>query len=242
MQKGKFMELTYIVDAVLALIFLFVVLHSARVGLAKSLAGIVAWIAASVIALQCCAPAAERVYVYFFQDRVISALQEKTADTAGAQEIVDAAQAVLQDLPQFVVDTAQSVGIDTEALVQKTENLDAAGRNVAQALERTVFAPVCTAALKAVLFFLMLVIAALLGRLLLSPLCGLIEKTPVIGKTDRMLGGILGMLKGAVLVTVLAILLRVAAGFADEPFAQAVEQSKVVSLIAESPFANGFFE
>ena len=236
------MELAYIVDAVLLLLFLFTVLHAARVGLAKSLAGILAWIAASVIALQCCAPAAERVYVYFFQDRVISSLQTQMESADGVQAAADGVRTVLQELPSFVVDAAKSFGLDTEALVQKTESLDTLSANAAQTVERTVFAPICTAALKAILFLVLFVLIAALGQLLLHPVCGLIEKTPVIGSANRTLGGVLGILKGAVLVAVLAILAKVAAGFTDGPFSQAVEQSKLVSVIAESPFANGFFE
>ena len=236
------MELTYIVDAVLLLIFLFVVLHAARVGLTKSLAGIVAWIAASVIALQCCAPLAERVYVTFFQERVIASVQNNIQQAGAVEELVGTVQKTLDGLPQFVVRAAQSVGIDTEALVQKTQSIDTAASGVAQSIEQAVLAPTCTAALKVVLLVLMLVGIAVLGRLILNPLAAVIGKIPVIGHADRALGGVLGLLKGAVLVAVLAILAKLAASFTGGVFAEAVAQSKLISLITESPFSSGFFE
>lgn len=236
------MELNYIIDAVLVLIFLFVVLHCARVGLTKALAGIAAWIAASVIALQCCAPLAERVYVAVVQERVVASLQENVQELDGAQEVISTVQTTLDDLPRFVVGAAQSVGIDTDALIQKTQEIDVGSQSVARAIESTVFAPICIAALKVALFLLIVLVLAVILRLILNPIGTVIGKIPVIGKADRTLGGVLGMLKGAVLVALLAILAKLAASLTGGVFADAVEQSKLISIITESPFSSGFFE
>ena len=54
--------LQYIVDGILVLLFVLTVINAARVGLARSAAGIAAWVLAAYLALHFCAPAAQWVY------------------------------------------------------------------------------------------------------------------------------------------------------------------------------------
>jgi uncharacterized membrane protein required for colicin V production len=95
--------------------------------------------------------------------------------------------------------------------------------------------------MKLVLFVAVLLVVGSLAQLILTPIGKALHKTPVIGTTDRALGAVFGLLKGAVLIAVLAILLRVAAGIAQGEFARAVQNSRIVTFVADSPFADGLF-
>lgn len=231
----------YLIDAILVLIFALVIIHTARIGFSRALAGIVAWIAASVIALNFCAPVSERLYLYLFQDRVIASIEENIHNQGGAAETMTVTTAVLQDLPEVAVKAAESIGIDVEALTMQSKDIPLLEKNVAQTLEREVVGPIVQAALKAAMFLLMLIVIAAVGRWLLSFVGKAIGKIPGIGHIDRALGAVLGILKAAFMVAVLAILLKIAAEFTPPEATDLIEQSKLVTFVQQSPFAGGFF-
>ena len=233
--------LPYIVDGILLLLFVITVINAARIGFARSIAGIAAWVLASFVALHFCADAAQWTYANLVRERVVQAVQEQVTDVADAAETADITTAILEGLPDEVVDAARAMDIDVDALLRRTSSFDLHSEYVAQEVEREVLAPIILAALKALLFFLMVLAVSCTVRVLLTPVGKALHKLPVIGTADRALGGALGVLKGAVLISVLAILIRVAAGIVGGEFAKAASMSKIVTFVAESPFADGLF-
>ncbi|MBQ7545356.1 MAG: CvpA family protein [Clostridia bacterium] len=231
----------YAVDAALLILLLITVLRCAHLGLARSLAGIVAWIAAAAIALHFCAPLSQALYNRFLQQHVLSAAQERIHSTIDSDEVVDITTTTMDALPGFVIDAAEGMGVDVSALREKTTHMTEMQDNAAAAIEQNVLAPIITAVLKIVLFLLMAILIAAVAQAILSPIGKALHKMPVIGATDRALGAVLGILKGAVLVSVLAILLHVLGNMLQGAFSDAVHNSKIVSFIAESPFADGVF-
>ena len=228
----------YAVDGVLLLLLLGTILRCAHLGLVRSLAGIIAWVAAAAVALHFCSPLAVTCYDRFLHDRVTAMAEEKIQSAADATVTVTYVNDVLDDLPDVVVKTAGSMGVDVAALQSRTEQLP---HETAEAVERVCLAPIITAALKAVLFIAILVVIGGLVQLVLTPVGKVLHKTPLIGSTDRALGAVFRLLKGAVLIAVLAILLRVAGDVTEGAFTDTVYNSKIVSFVVNSPFADGFF-
>ena len=228
----------FAVDGALLLLLLCTILRCAHLGLVRSLAGIIAWIAAAAVALHFCAPLSVYCYDRFLQERVTKMAEENIQSAADATMTVTYANDVLDGLPDVVVKTAESMGVDVSALQSKTEQLP---QETAEAVERTILAPIITAALKALLFIAILVVIGGLVQLVLTPVGKVLHKMPLIGTTDKALGAAFGLLKGAVLIAVLAMLLRVAGNVAEGDFSRAVDNSKIVSFVVNSPFADGFF-
>lgn len=233
--------LQYIVDGILVLLFVLTVINAARVGLARSAAGIAAWVLAAYLALHFCAPAAQWVYTQFVRDRVLEAARSNVSDMADAAETMDITTMILKEIPKEAVDAARAMDIDVEALLRRSTSFDLHTDHVADAVEREVLSPIILAALKALAFFVIILLVTSIVRMLLRPMGGVLHKLPVIGRVDRALGGALGILKGAVLISVLAMLLRVAAGMIEGQFGEAVAASKIVAFVADSPFADGLF-
>ena len=231
----------YAVDAALLILLLITVLRCAHLGLARSLAGIVAWIAAAAIALHFCAPLSQAIYNRFLQQHVVALAQQKMHSAIDSNKVVNIATTTMSALPGIVLDAAEGMGVDVSALREKATRLTETKDNAAAAIEQNVLAPIITAVLKIVLFLLMAIFIAAAAQAILSPIGRALHKAPVIGSTDRALGAVLGILKGAVLVSVLAILLRVVGSMVQGAFSDAVHNSKIVSFIAESPFADGVF-
>ncbi len=228
----------YGVDGFLLLWLLSTILRCARLGLVRSLAGIVAWIAAAVIAVHFCAPFAAACYDRFLHERVLALAEENIQSATDATFTAAYANGILKTLPEFAVKAAESVGVDVQDLQSKSEQLP---HETAEAVEKTILAPVCTAALKVMLFLATLLAVGILAQLILKPVGSTLHKLPLIGSTDRALGAALGLLKGVVLVAVLAMLLHIVAGIAQGEFARAVDNSRIVSVVENSPFADGLF-
>ena len=228
----------YAVDGALALLLVCTILHCARLGLVRSLAGIVAWIAAAAIALHFCAPLSVYCYDRFLHERVLTMAEERIQNAADATMTVSYTNEVLDALPEVVVKSAESMGVDVAELQSRTEKLP---QETAEALERECLAPIIKASLKVVLFIAILVVIVGLVQLVLTPVGKTLHKLPLIGTTDKALGAVLGLLKGAVLIAVLAILLRVAGSVTQGEFSRAVDNSKIVSFVVNSPFADGLF-
>ena len=231
----------YIADGILVLVFVSTVIFCAARGLTRGIAGIVAWVAAAFIALQFCAPLAQTAYEKCLQPTVLRITEEKISGAVDAGETAEVASAAYNKLPQIIVNAAASAGVDVEALQAKAQDFVPDTQDIAASVEQSILAPVITAALKVVVFLLMVVLISALGRLILSPLGTIVHKMPVIGQADKALGGVLGILKGAILVSVLAILLRVLGSVMGGTVAEAVGYSRIISFVAESPFSDGFF-
>ena len=228
----------YAVDGALLLLLLCTILRCAHLGFVRSLAGIIAWIAAAAIALHYCAPLATACYDRFLHERVLALAEENIRDAADATFTVEYTNDILDGLPGFAVKAAESVGVDVDALRDKTLHLP---RETAEAVEQICLAPIITAAVKVLLFIVILLVTGGLVQAVLSPVGRVLHKAPVIGTTDRALGAVFGLLKGAVLVAVPAMLLRVAGGVVEGRFAEAVNHSRIVSFVESSPFADGLF-
>ena len=228
----------YAVDGALLLLLLCTILRCAHLGFVRSLAGIIAWIAAAAISLHYCAPLATACYDRLLHERVLAMAEQSIQTNENSAFATEFANDILNGLPDAVVKAAGSVGVDVDALRGKTLHLP---RETAEAVEQICLAPIITAALKVLLFIVILLVTGGLVQAVLSPVGRVLHKAPVIGTTDRALGAVFGLLKGAVLVAVPAMLLRVAGDVVEGRFAEAVNHSRIVSFVESSPFADGLF-
>ena len=231
----------YIADAGLLLVLALVVARAWRIGFARSMAGIAAWIIAAVLALQFCAPLAQKVYTRFLEERVTQLAVREIEERSDAVETVQITTDLLAEIPQSAVRAAQSVGVDVSSLEKQVDEFIPSSEDLAQQIETRVLEPVIVAALKVIAFLAILLVVSALVQAVLSPVGRVLHKLPVIGMADHALGGALGLLKGAVAVAVLSILLKIAAGVFEGEFARAVSMSKIILFIENSPFAGKFF-
>ena len=219
----------WIIDALLVLLFVVVVLAAARRGFFKTVLRLGAWIVSIVLAGSLSAALAPPIYEAFAAKAVRTLIEQQIGSAVNSSQAAQAAQKVIEELPEAVRQLADFAGVSTEGLIGNLQsNFSAA--NAATLLEQSVVAPIATAAIRLVVclaLFVLLVIA-------LRFVCKYLEKLreiPVFKQTDWMLGAALGLVKGILLVFVLSLLLRAAAAISAEgPFALAVENSRIANL------------
>ncbi len=230
-----------IVDIVLVLIFTVTVISSAIRGFAKSASGIIAWILAGVFSIGFCASVSDFVYETLFKEAVIANIEERIGLSEEATEIAVTTTQLLEEMPEFLINAAEAVGIDTESLKEKTAGYSVDGKGIAASLEENTVGPVIRAALKGICFILMLIVLSAVLRLLLLPITKLIEKLPIVKQTNKILGGVLGVVRATVTVIVLSMVLALFSGFAQNEFSEIINHSQIVNTVTESKIAGTLF-
>lgn len=234
--------MAYAVDILLLLAFFGMIVVSAAKGFVKSVLGMLAMIAAFVIAYQLSAVLAPVIYDRFISERVYETIKEKLVDSSGAGAAARQAAAVFASIPAAVLNMAGTIGIDTAGIAQKVNELDNQGANIAAELEKSVAAPIITAVAHAVLFVVILALSYILLMIAVK-LIDKFFKLPLLKTANKLLGGILGAFKGVILVFLLCVILEIVAGAGKNSFAtDAVASSKIIAFLNENNFILNNFQ
>ncbi|MCL2509380.1 MAG: CvpA family protein [Oscillospiraceae bacterium] len=226
--------MTFIVDIALLAVFAFIVIWASRRGFLNVLLGIASWIIASMVATAFSGPLAAWFYDSFLETRVIATITENVPYAEDAEAVARSAASVIENIPEALVRAAESIGINTQGLIDSAAGVDAKSLTVsiAQELSDKVARPIMSAGLKVIFFFILLVLLLTALRFV-ARLIEKVAKLPLLKQANRLLGAALGVVKGVIIVIVASVTLNLLAGLADGEgnFATAVEESKIVSLI-----------
>ncbi len=223
-----------IVDIILLIVLFVMILAGIKNGFVRCVLSIVAFTLAFAAAVFLSEPAAQTVYDNFAKEPIESAIAERITDTGTAQTAADSTQAAIDSLPEAVVSAASSLGIDVSQLAEQAGNINLNTSDMAAELTDKVAQPIALAVLKVLAFAVIFLILNLVLQIAVSVISRLFD-LPVLKTFNRTLGGVLGAVKGLLLVTVLAILLDASTAFvANADFVTAVGNSKIVDIIVST--------
>lgn len=223
-----------IVDIILLIVIFVMILAGIKNGFVRCVLSIVAFTLAFAAAVFLSEPAAQTVYDNFAKEPIESAIAESITDTGTAQTAADSTQAAIDSLPEAVVSAASSLGIDVSQLAEQAGNINLNTSDMAAELTDKVARPIALAVLKVLAFAVIFLILNLVLQIAVSVISRLFD-LPVLKTFNRTLGGVLGAVKGLLLVTVLAILLDASTAFiTNADFVTAVGNSKIVDIIVST--------
>ena len=223
-----------IVDIILLIVLFVMILAGIKNGFVRCVLSIVAFTLAFAAAVFLSEPAAQTVYDNFAKEPIESAIAESITDTGTAQTAADSTQAAIDSLPEAVVSAASSLGIDVSQLAEQAGSINLNTSDMAAELTDKVARPIALAVLKVLAFAVIFLILNLVLQIAVSVISRLFD-LPVLKTFNRTLGGVLGAVKGLLLVTVLAILLDASTAFvANADFVTAVGNSKIVDIIVST--------
>lgn len=233
--------MSFLVDLILLAIFASMIIAGARNGFVKTVLGLASLLIALFLAVQLSGMLAPTVYKAFLDDGVYKAIHTRLIGSSDAVSTAKQAQAVIAVIPKSIMDLASSIGINSSGITKIIKELDVHSASAARELTDKVAAPIITALVHAVLFsILFFVIYSLLKVVVV--LINKFFKLPVLKSANKLLGAVLGVLKGALSIFVLCVLLKIVAGLCtDTIFAQAVHSSRIVSLVANNNFILDIF-
>ena len=220
----------YLLDAVVILIFLLCVFIGRKRGFIKTVAGIVAFLAALAVSMLLSGPVAGLVYDKAVEPSIVETVDTKLEETKGtAIEQLDNAY---QSLPNMVKNLLAQAGVtDVNGLSDRlpTDGAETIGHSV-NAVVEPLLLPLIKALCSLVLFFIAYIAASIVLRVL-----NIIAKLPLLKQLSKTLGLVGGIVSGALwaLLAVTVIQVIAATGSADSTITlQTVSETVVVNWVA----------
>lgn len=228
-------HMAYILDGGVILILIVAVAVGCHRGFFKSLILLVGSLAAMVLAGLLSTPLAS----FTFDTFISGGLQETIAariEEAGAGSAADGLEVALSELPGPIAHALQAYAGTPEEIVDTVrDSLSGSASAAAQTVVTAVIRPVAVALLGFLLFFILFVLLMIVVRLL-ARLVRQIARLPVLKQADGLLGGLLGLVEGALLVLVAVTVVQLIAASAGPDAiltSEDVKDSILVSRIAE---------
>ncbi|MBR6533063.1 MAG: CvpA family protein [Clostridia bacterium] len=196
----------FIIDLILIGIIAIIALVSAKKGFVRTVVEVVGFIAAVLIAFTVSKPLADVTYEKMVEPAIVNSVSD-----SAEQSTINTVDTVWESLPQFVTDNAANFGISKEVL---EESISKGAENNAQTIltdiSRNVIKPLVTNILKTVYAVLLIILLSFIVKLL-AKLLNKVFSFSVVGKLNKTLGGILGILKGIAIALIIceAVLLIV---------------------------------
>ena len=219
--------LPFIIDIILIVVFAGCIIDGRKKGFVKMILSVVATVIALFIAKEYAEPVANWINESFVHGRIVESISRAISDSVGS-----GAAAIANALPDYIVRAAEAIGLSAKEI---TADL---GSNVTsvQAAEQ-----ICTAvegafivpAIKIVSFFIIFAIGSAVLNFAASFING-IFKLPLIKSVNKLLGAILGGVKGLIAVLIIGLVFWLISSIAPETlFAAAVENSAIIKTAWE---------
>ena len=193
--------ISLVIDLIVVAIIAVAVLISVKRGFVKSAVELAGFVLAVVLALTCSSPLATLTYDKFIKESVETTVRDSITNAVGdvAEDIdMSAFEDVWDALPDFFTNNSDEFGISKEEVKNDLISVDTTQvENAAVEIADSVARPVLTTILEAAIALLIFFIVSSLAKLLSGPLNKLFSIS-VIGKINKLLGGILGVIQGVI--------------------------------------------
>ena len=224
-----------IFDILLLVLFCLVVFFAARRGFLVMALRLAAWVVAFALSRVLSNVLAEPLYNAFVAEPARRMVESNIGQAVDGSQAVYTAQQVIADLPDALSQLAARVGgITPEYLL---DNLDTQQftENAVYAIERSIIAPIAIAVISFALLIVLFIALLIVCRLIARKLEGLRE-LPLLRQADWLLGAALGLVKGVLLLIIVALALQAAAALSqeDSTFARMIDASLIITFLSRS--------
>ena len=226
--------MTWIYDLIFVLIFVFLILRGWRQGVMATLLRLLGWVVAVFVIIGWAEPWAESVYDSVLEKPVMAAVSAAIpADAVSAMnntaDAVESLQGVLDELSGILGGRE----IDASSADAIVVMLRQDGASLAEALTRTVLEPVLLGVLQAVISLVILIVCLFVFRILSRLSAHGSRGRGILGKVNKILGGVLGAVESVAVAYVYAFLLSALASALTVEWLTAaiLEGTALVSLL-----------
>ncbi len=189
--------MSIVIDLIVVAIILVTALISAKQGFVKAIIEVVGFVAAVLVAFSLSAPLADITYEKVIEPPILSSVSENAA-----QSTAHTADSVWESLPSFITDNSEKLGITKEYIEQIVADSTLSSTDTALAeISQKAVKPVATGILET-LYAVILIVVLLFVVKILARLLNKVFSFSVIGKLNRTLGGLLGVVKGLAIVLI----------------------------------------
>lgn len=233
--------LPYVVDILIVLVFVSAIIYGYNRGFVKMILSIAAISLSLLIAGAFSAPLAQWASEKFVAEKVsgyvdgyIDSVIEETglaSDEASGSYFDGAQQKITEVLPKELASLLKSYDISVDDIFEKVspeDTLKEVGEKITVKIQESVVLPV----LKVITFIILFLGSSLVFRLIIAIVCLVTKKLPVIKKLNKVLGAVLGAVRGVSVVAVLCIFMVLMTKlFPDNALSAAVSQATLTNFI-----------
>ena len=221
-------------DAAIVLLFILQIRRGLRGGLLRAVVECLSWFAAVVLAALISYSVSGLIYDVFFSGRISEMIAQAATQNSTPEAFAAAVSGALESLPESIRSgvefVMESIHLDLTAVdsAQMTE--------FAQTVSDAVVRPIITSMIQLVSFVLLFLVGMVLLHMV-SVAFGMFNSIPLVGGVNRVLGGVFGAVKAAVIVCVLltGVQLYLSAGGQNSYLnSQTIQESVVTGFFYEN--------
>lgn len=219
--------LPFVTDIILLVVFASCVLDGRRKGFVKMILSVAATLAALFVAKVYAQPLSVWLNDGFVHGWVVDSVSKAISESMGS-----GSAAIVRAIPDYIIRAAQAVNVNVGEIASALgSNVTAlqVSEQICAAVEDAFILPM----LRLAAFFVIFALASALLKFAVGFING-IFKLPVIKSFNKMLGALLGAVKGVIAVAVISLVFGLVASFAPETqFALAIDNSAVCKAVSE---------
>lgn len=219
--------LPFVVDGILILILVATFFDGRRKGFFKMLFSLVATDVSLLIAYEYSAPIAEWANETFIQNAAVNILADSISS-----HLSNGTQAVLDAIPDYISEAAQVTGTSVSGVISDIgSSFDAvqAAEKIYGGIYSVIVFPILMVAVFVVIYAISNIILSFAIKFLNN-----IFRLPVLKGLNKFFGGILGAVKGVVIVVILStVLLAVEPIVSPQEFKEAIGSSIIPNIVEE---------
>lgn len=214
-----------ILDLILISIIIIFSVMSAKRGFLRTVIEIVGFFVSIWIAFSFSAPLANVTYSMFIENKITESVSDKLNESA-----VDFKDSAEKCLPEFIINGARVLNIDFDSISSST-NLDATAQSVTDNIARPVIISIIRFIYSSILFAVLAFFVRFFART-----TKIVSRIPIVGGLNRILGGIIGIIKGLLIAFVFCFIISNVVALTDNGFLiftkQSIDSSSLFKFLA----------
>ncbi len=195
-----------IVDIIIIAVVLLVIYLSAKKGFVATCLDTLSIVVSSIAARFLSGPIATAAYDSFIGDLLKTELKQALDEMSSSLTMREKAVELVKALPESAVKISNSFGIDVESLAAKV-NVSTEDELISAIADTGFGRSVMISFVEIIAFAILFVVITLAVRVFSNFFKHILEKLPVVGTLDTALGGILGLVKAAVILIAITVVL-----------------------------------
>lgn len=205
----------YILDGIIIIILILCVFLSVKKGFIPTAIEVVGFIAALIIAFTCSSPLTSIIYDNFIEPSVFTTV-EKTIDNT-TDKSFQAVDVVWEKMPEFITQN-DFFSLSKEDVINEIESKsDETNEQLAYHISNTIIKPPITKIISVLISIIILSLLSVLVKLFARNIKKIYKNT-VVGDADKLLGGLLGIVKGAFFSMCFCLIISLLLSFNEDGF------------------------
>ncbi len=205
-----------IIDIVIIAVAIIVIVLSAKKGFVASFLDTFSIVISSFVSYKLSPVVADSMYNMFIRDLVRTEFRQALDEMASNLSVGEKVSGMINALPETALKLASSMGIDVNNFSSSlVSSVNTTNEALIDQVADTLAYDIMISLTKIVVFVILFILATLLIRFISSFFSNNLEKLPIIGGIDTLIGGVLGVVKAVVIIFAGSVLLYIVVQTAD---------------------------